>query len=239
MFDTLLSFISNIDESVSSLLKASQGLPFLLIVMLAFLGGLAASLSPCILPCIPLYVSYTGVTEITSKLDALKKSALFGFGAALIFGLLGGCATFAGLVVVEYRGVVNIIIGLFIILMCLLILEVIKFPLPQLVKNIPNGGPFLVGAAFALVSSPCASPILFAVLALVSTAGSFLKSTLIMLAYSIGYTGLIFLASLSVGLVKQLKFLKLHSRMLTIVSSIILALLGIFYLYSGITWFFN
>lgn len=239
MFDSLISFVSNIDQSVSGLLKASQGLPFPVLITFAFFGGLAASLSPCILPCIPLYVSYTGVTEITSKLDALKKSALFGLGAALIFGLLGGCATFAGLVMVEYRGVVNIIIGLFIILMCLFILEVIKFPLPQFVKNIPNGGPFIVGAAFALISSPCASPILFAILALVSTAGSFLKGASIMLAYSIGYTGLIFLASLSLGLVKQLNFFKLHSRMVTVVSSIVLALLGVFYLYSGIVWLFS
>lgn len=234
MFDILA-----IDESVSSLLKTSQGLPFLSLLVLAFLGGLAASLSPCILPCIPLYLSYTGVSEITSKLDALKKSSMFGLGAALIFGLLGGCATFAGLVMVEYRGFVNIIIGLFIILMCLFVFEVIKFPLPQFVKSIPNGGPFVIGATFALVSSPCASPILFAILALVSTAGSFLKGASIMLAYSVGYTVLIFLASLSLGLVKQLDFFKQHSRIVTIASGIVLGFLGLFYLYSGIVWFFS
>ena len=237
MTDSWESIFSNFEGTVSKFLQANQGLPFPLLILLAFGGGLAASLTPCVLPMIPLYLTYIGATEITSKIDALKKSLLFCLGTAIVFSLLGLFASFASFIMIEYRGYVHCLIGLFIVLMSLFVLEVIKIPLPQFVAQIPNGGPFIVGLAFALVSSPCASPILFAILALSSSAGSAFKSSLIMVSYSIGYTGIIFLTSLFAGFVKQFDFFKKHSKVISIISSIILTILGGFYLYSGIKWF--
>ena len=231
------SFLSNFEQSVSNFLQANLGLPLPILILLAFGGGLAASLTPCVLPMIPLYLTYIGVTEISSKIDAIKKASLFCLGSAVIFSLMGVFASFASFIMIEYRGYVHIVIGVFILLMSLFVLEVIKIPLPQFVKNIPSSGPFVVGLAFAMVSSPCASPILFAVLAMSSSSGSFLNSSLIMIAYSVGYTGLIFLTSVFAGFIKQLDFFKKNSKMVSIVSSIILILLGVFYLYLGIKWF--
>ena len=227
----------NLEQWISNFLLAKHGLSLPVLILLAFGGGLAASLTPCVLPLIPLYLTYIGVTEISSKADALKKSSLFCLGAGIVFSLMGLFASFASFIMVEFRGYVHIVIGVFIILMCLFVLEIIKLPLPQFIRNIPEGGPFIIGLAFALVSSPCASPILFAVLAMSSTAGSALGGSLIMIAYSIGYTGLIFITSLFAGVVKQLSFFKQNSKIVSIVSSIILGLLGIYYLYSGIRWF--
>ena len=150
---------------------------------------------------------------------------------------MGLFASFASFIMVEFRGYVHIGIGLFIIIMSLFLLGVIRLPLPHFIKHIPEGSPFIVGIAFALVSSPCASPILFAVIALSSASGSFLNSTLIMIAYSIGYTGLIFLTGLFAGLIKQFDFFKHHSKVVTIISSIILLFIGVAYLYFGIVWF--
>ena len=231
------SFISTFEQTVSSFLQVKQNLPIPILILLAFGGGLAASLTPCVLPMIPLYLSYIGATEISSKVDAIKKAFLFCLGAALIFSLMGIFASFASFIMVEFRGYVNIVVGIFILLMCFFLLEIIKLPLPQIIKNIPAGSPLIVGIAFALVSSPCASPILFAVLAMASTAGSSLKSTLIMAAYSVGYTGIIFLTAIFAGVVKQFNFFKKHSKIVSVVSSIILGILGIYYLYSGVMWF--
>lgn len=232
----LLDF-DNFEHAVSGFLQAKQGLPLPLVVLLSFLGGVASSLTPCVLPMIPLYLTYIGATQITSRFDALKKSLLFCLGAAIVFSLMGLFASFASFVMVDYRGYFHVSIGVFILLMTLFLLEVIKLPLPQFVKNIPEGSPLIVGLAFALVSSPCASPILFAVLALSSTSGSTLNSTLIMIAYSIGYTALIFITSLFAGFAKQLDFFKYNSKAVTVVCSVILAVLGTYYLYSGIKWF--
>lgn len=232
-------FISNFEHTVSEFLKAGEGLSLPLMVLISFGGGLAASLTPCVLPMVPLYLSYIGATEITSKFDAFKKSALFCLGAAIVFALMGIFASVANFITIEYRGYIHITIGIFIILMSLFLLEVIKIPLPQFIKTIPKGSPIFVGMAFALISSPCASPILFAVLALSSTAKSSIGSALVMFAYSLGYTGIIFITGIFAGFTKQLNFFKEHSKLVIVISGIILALLGIFYMYSGITWFLN
>ncbi len=231
------NLILNFENQISDFLKASQSLPLPLLVFLSFGGGLAASLTPCVLSMLPLNLSYIGTASITSKADAFKKVSLFVLGSAIAFSLLGVFASFASLILVEYRGYVHLIIGLIIFIMSLTMLEIIKLPLPQFITHMPNGGPFIIGIAFALVSSPCASPILFAILAMASASGSVLGSTLIMIAYSFGYTGIIFLTSLFAGFAKQLDFFKKHNKIITVVSTIILALIGGFYLYSGIMWF--
>lgn len=237
MFEALSTVISNFEQFVSGFLQANQGLPFPLLVLLAFGGGLAASLTPCVLPMVPLYLSYIGATEITSKTDAVKKSVLFCLGAALVFSLMGLFASFASFVMIEFRGYVHLVIGAFIVFMSLSVLELVKIPLPQFITQIPYGGPFIIGAAFSLVSSPCASPILFAVLALSSSAGSLIGGSLIMISYSLGYTGIIFLTSVFTGFAKQFDYFKKHTKIISIISSIILAVLGVVYLYSGIRWF--
>ncbi|MBI2996378.1 MAG: sulfite exporter TauE/SafE family protein [Candidatus Melainabacteria bacterium] len=230
-------FFNSFENLVSSFIRSSAGLPLPMLVALAFLGGLASSLTPCVLPMIPLYLTYIGITKIESKIDALKKSSLFCLGAAFIFSLMGLFASFASFVLIEYRGYVHVAIGIFVLVMALLVLRVINFPLPQFITSVPAGGPIIVGMAFSLVSSPCASPILFAILALASSAGSTFTSTLIMIAYSVGYTGLIFVTSLFTGILKQLDYFKKHSKFIEITCTIILTVIGVFYLYSGIKWF--
>ena len=231
--------LTDFQQSFSDFIQNKEGIPFLGMVLLSFGGGLAASLTPCVLPMIPLYLSYIGVTNVNSKTDALVKSFLFCIGTALVFSLMGIFASFASFIMVDYRGYIHTTIGIFIFLMALSVIEIIKIPFPNIIKNIPHGGPFIVGIAFALISSPCASPILFAILALSSTVESSIKSALIMTAYSLGYTILIFFVGLFGGLTKRFDYFKKHNRIIINISGIILCLLGLLYLYSGISWFLN
>lgn len=226
-----------LQQQFTEYIKSSGDIPFVGVVFIALFGGLIASLTPCVLPMIPLYLSYIGATEVSNKVDAFKKSSLFCLGAAIVFSLMGIFASFANFIMIDYRGYVNIIVGVFIILMSLVLLEVLKLPALPGIKNIPDGSPFIVGMAFTLISSPCASPILFAILALSATVGSSTKSAIVMIAYSVGYTFLIFLIGLFSGLAKQFDFFKVHSHKVLMVSGAILSILGVYYLYSGIKWF--
>ncbi len=231
------NLISNFDGSVSNFLKGTHGLPLPLLILLSFGGGLAASLTPCVLSMLPMNLSYIGTSNITSKTDALKKSLSFVIGAACIFSLLGLFASFASFIMIEFRGYVHIVIGIFILFMALSELEIVKLPLPQFITQIPHGGPFIVGMAFALASSPCASPILFAILAMASSAGSAAGGTLIMIAYSLGYTGVIFVTSVFAGIAKQFDYFKKHTKIISVASAAVLGIIGGFFLYSGIRWF--
>ena len=209
----------------------------LVLLPLAFLGGVLASVSPCILALLPVNLSYIGTLKINSRWDAFTKAGMFVLGAVTILSLLGLASSFAGAVMVEYRGYINVVVGLIMTLMGLWLIGVIKLPLPTMNVNLPNAGPYGVGLTFALVSSPCASPVLFAVLAAAAATGSQLLGTLTMVSYVIGYTILIFLASLFTGLAKQSKQLLQHSEGIIRFGSVALMITGAYYLFTGTQWF--
>jgi len=210
--------------------------PFVLLP-LAFLGGVLASISPCILGLLPVNLSYIGTLKINSRWDAFTKAGMFVLGAVTILSLFGLASSFAGAVMVEYRGYINIVVGLIMVLMGLWLIGVINLPLPTMNVDLPNAGPYGVGLTFALVSSPCASPVLFAVLAAAAATGSQVLGTLTMVSYAIGYTILIFLASLFTGLAKQSKQLLQHSEGIIRFGSVALMTTGAYYLFTGTKWF--
>ncbi len=209
----------------------------LVLLPLAFIGGLLASVSPCILALLPVNLSYIGTLNIKSRWDAFTKAGLFVLGAVTILSLFGLVSSFAGAVMVEYRGYINVVVGLIMALMGLWLMGVVKLPLPQMDLSLPQAGPYGVGLTFALVSSPCASPVLFAVLAAAAASGSQLLGTLTMVSYALGYTMLIFLASLFTGLAKQSKQLLKHSEAIIHFGSVALILTGAYYLFTGTQWF--
>jgi cytochrome c-type biogenesis protein len=209
----------------------------LVLLPLAFAGGLLASVSPCILALLPVNLSYIGTRKIASRWDAFVKAGSFVLGAVTVLSLFGLFSSFAGLVIVEYKGYINIAVGLIIFLMGLSLLEVIRLPLPQVNLDLPIAGPYGVGFTFALVSSPCASPVLFAVLAAAGASGSQLVGTLAMASYALGYTAVIFFSSLFTGLAKQARVLLEYSETIVRVGSIALLLTGAYYVVMGGIWF--
>ncbi|MBW4646515.1 MAG: cytochrome c biogenesis CcdA family protein [Goleter apudmare HA4340-LM2] len=209
----------------------------LVLIALAFVGGVLASVSPCILALLPVNLSYIGTLKIKSRWDAFSKAGLFVLGAVTILSVFGLVSSFAGAVMVEYRGYINIVVGLIMAVMGLWLMGVVKIPLPQMNVNLPQAGPYGVGLTFALVSSPCASPVLFAVLAAAAATGSQVLGTLTMVSYALGYTILIFLASLFTGLAKQSNKLLKHSEGIIRFGSLALILTGAYYLFTGTQWF--
>ncbi|ARI80928.1 MULTISPECIES: cytochrome c biogenesis CcdA family protein [Microcystis] len=229
--------ISIVENSYQQWLDRQDTTNPLILLPLAFLGGVIASISPCILALLPVNLSYIGTLKIESRWDAFSKAGLFVLGAVTILSLFGLVSSFAGAVMVEYRGYINIVVGLIMAVMGLWLLGVIKLPLPQMNLNLPQAGPYGVGLTFALVSSPCASPVLFAVLAAAAATGSQVLGTLTMVSYALGYTILIFLASLFTGLAKQSRNLLQHSETIIRLGSVALMATGAYYLVTGTQWF--
>lgn len=210
----------------------------LVLFFLAFIGGLIASISPCILAMLPINLSYIGTRNITSRRDAFIKASLFVLGAVTILSLFGLTSSFAGAVMVDYRGYINLTVGAIIFVMGLGLIGLVKIPLPAVNVNASNLGPYGVGLTFALVSSPCASPVLFAVLAAAAATGSQLIGTVTMISYALGYTIVIFLASLLTGFATQAKTLMQYSEWIIRMGSVALILGGVYYVVEGIRWFF-
>ncbi|MGQ4647507.1 cytochrome c biogenesis protein CcdA [Lyngbya aestuarii] len=228
--------VFSLEESYQQWFKSQLLNQPLLLLPIAFAGGLIASISPCILALLPVNLSYIGTREITSSRDTFLKAGSFVLGVVTTLSLLGLFSSFAGAVMVGYLGYVHIFIGTLITLMGLNLLGILPLPLPPNQFSLPVAGPYGVGLTFALLSSPCASPVLFAVLAAAAATGSQIYSTLTMVSYALGYTAIIFLASLFTGLIKQTKVLLKHSEKLVRLSSFSLIFAGIYYLANGINW---
>jgi cytochrome c-type biogenesis protein len=214
----------------------NTGTPWVLFP-LAFLGGLLSSFSPCILPMLPLNLSYIGTLKITSRWDAVRKSSLFVLGAVTALSAFGLFSALSTALFVDYRGPVNIAIGLVILTMGLSMAGLFYLPLPNLNLPVSGVGPYGVGLTFALVTSPCASPVLFAVLAAGASTGSPIVSVIAMVSFALGYTALIFVASLFTGLATQTRSLLGRTDWIPHLSSVILILAGGYYLIDGIRWF--
>ena len=230
-------FESDFLTNYSSFLEQNTQSSFLLLIVFGFVGGLISSLLPCILSLLPINLAYIGTLNIESRFEAFKKASQFVLGVVVVLTLLGAFGSFAFAVFSEYRALINIAVGIIIVFMSLSLFEVIKLPMPQFVKTMPEVSPFIVGVIFALVSSPCSSPVLISVISIAANLGSTIKSIVLMFGYSLGYSAIIFFASLFAGLVKQFNWFKANSDLVIKFSASILMLIGLFYLYSGIVNF--
>jgi cytochrome c-type biogenesis protein len=237
LYDSLVYFISQIETPYQQWIEQQNTSNPLVLMPLAFVGGLIASVSPCILSLLPVNLSYIGTLKINSRQDALIKASLFVLGVITVFIAFGLFASFASSILVDYRGIVNLVVGAIVLVMGLSFAGLIHLPLPQMNKSISFAGPYGVGLTFALVSSPCASPVLFAVIAAAAASGSQFVSVVTLASYGIGYTAVIFFASLFTGLVKQSRSLLIHSDWVIRLGSAALILAGSYYLISGIRWF--
>jgi cytochrome c-type biogenesis protein len=201
-------------------------------------GGLLASISPCILAMLPVNLSYIGTLNVKSRRAAFLNATGFVLGVVTILSIFGLFSSVAAAVMVDWRGQINIAIGLLIILMGLSFGGLFHLPLPQSNISLPGAGTYGVGLTFALISSPCASPVLFAVLAAAAATGSPIWSTLTMVAYALGYTAVIFATSLFAGLIKVSRQILMRSDTVLRWGGLVMVLMGGYYVISGILWFF-
>ena len=230
------SFLLPIEESYKQWLEQQNLNNPILLLLLAFAGGLIGSISPCHLGLLTVNLTYIGTRDFTSRQDAFVKAGAFVLGVATVLSLLGLVSSFAFAVLLNYRGYVNIAVGTVILIMGLTLLGFVRLRLPQLGKGLPITGPYSAGVTFALVSSPCTSPVLAAVLTAAAGTGNPIQSTLTMVSYALGTSALIFFASLFTGLAKQTRSLVQYSEWIVRIGAGLLIVMGGVYLISGLRW---
>lgn len=198
---------------------------------ITFLEGFISFISPCMLPLLPLYISYfAGGADKKHKVFLRALSFVLGF--TVVFSLLGLFAGTLGAFLREYRTAVNIAGGALIIIFGLSYLEVIRLPF---FKGIRNGrtadtvvSAFLFGIIYSVSLTPCIGAFLGSALALAGASGTALKGVLLLVTYSLGL-GVPFL--ISALLIERLNtaftFIKRNYRVINIVCGSFLILVGI------------
>ncbi len=176
--------------------------------ILALVAGILTSVTPCSLSSVPLIIGYVGGVGERNTKKAFLYSAVFSLGTAVTFVTMGIIATSAGMLMGTSSSVWYIILGVLMVLMSLQTFGIFNFiPSINLVgKNKKKGivGAFLAGVLGGIFSSPCSTPVLIALLAIVAGEGKMLWGILLMLLYSIGHSALVMVAGTSVSFVQRI-----------------------------------
>ena len=202
--------------------------------LISFLEGIITFISPCLLPMLPIYISYFAGGGERTTAKTLKGAVGFVTGFTIVFVMLGALAGTVGGFLREYQTAVNIISGLIVIIFGLNFLGVFKlnvFKGNQRSVKTDNMGFFsamLFGIIFSVGWTPCVGAFLGSALMLASQQGHIAEGMLMLLSYSLGL-GIPFI--LSAVLIDYLKsafnWIKKNYKIINLISGSLLVILGI------------
>ena len=204
--------------------------------LFTFIEGFASFISPCLLPMIPIYISYFAGKDDKKTSKTLINAIGFVLGFTTIFILLAIFASKLGIIISENIKYIKIIFGIVIIILGLNYMEVfnIKFLNKTIIKNSSRKNlnfikSFAFGVLFSISWTPCIGTFLSSALLMVAKQQEMVKGILLMLVYSIGL-GIPFI--ISAVLIEKLKevfnFIKKNYNIVKRISGIILILMGIY-----------
>ncbi|MBR5230111.1 MAG: cytochrome c biogenesis protein CcdA [Firmicutes bacterium] len=201
--------------------------------IIAFLEGIITFISPCLLPMLPVYISYFAGGGQRSTGKTLKGAAAFVFGFTVVFVMMGAMAGTVGGFLREYQTAVNIVSGLVVVFFGLNFLGMIKTNLFRGIKgsvdteNMGVVSAFLFGVVFSVGWTPCVGAFLGSALMMASSQGHVAEGMLMLLAYSLGL-GIPFV--LSAVLIDYMKsafdWIKKHYNVINKVSGLLLIVIG-------------
>jgi cytochrome c-type biogenesis protein len=224
-------------------------------IPLVFLAGVLSLISPCILPLIPAFFSYT----FKEKRKITKMTFIFFFGFSAIFIIMGMTAAYFGQSLVSLQGSMSYLVtiaGLGLMFFGLLIFfgkGFSSFIKTSRKSKTDTGGVFLMGTFFAIGWSACLGPIIAGILLVVATFGNVMYGALLLFVYSLGIMTPLFILSIfydrfSLGNSKwirgrQITFNISGKRMVThtteMISGALLIGLGLIYILFGGTTIVN
>ena len=202
--------------------------------LISFLEGIITFISPCLLPMLPIYISYFAGGGERTTAKTLKGAVGFVTGFTIVFVMLGALAGTVGSFLREYQTTVNIISGLIVIIFGLNFLGVFKlniFKGNQRSVKTDNMGFFsamLFGIIFSVGWTPCVGAFLGSALMLASQQGHVVEGMIMLLSYSLGL-GIPFI--LSAVLIDYLKsafnWIKRNYKIINLISGSLLVIIGI------------
>lgn len=154
--------------------------------------GIITFISPCLLPMLPIYISYFAGGGERSTGKTLRGALGFVAGFTVVFVLMGALAGTVGSFLNSHQTAVNIVSGLIVVFFGLNFLGVFKlniFKGSSRSVNTADMGFFsaaLFGVVFSIGWTPCVGAFLGSALMLASQQGHVAEGMAMLLAYSLG-----------------------------------------------------
>lgn len=202
--------------------------------LISFLEGIVTFISPCLLPMLPVYVTYfAGGGQRTAR-RTLGCAAGFVLGFTVLFVAMGALAGTVGSFLTRWQTAVNIVCGLVVVVFGLDFLGVLRLDLFRRQRRAAQTGDlnffssFLFGVVFSVGWTPCVGAFLGSALMLASQQGHAVEGMLMLLCYSLGL-GVPFL--FSAVLIDRLKttfdWIKRHYGVINRVCGCLLVVIGL------------
>lgn len=204
-----------------------------------FLEGIASFISPCILPMLPVYISYFLGEDNKKTSKAVINSIGFVLGFTIIFLFLSIFASKFGGIISGNIKYFKILFGIIIILLGLNYMELIKIKFLNKIKSANKKSKdlnfiksIIFGMLFSISWTPCIGTFLSSALLLIARNQDMVKGIVLMLLYSIGL-GIPFIVS--AALLEKLKevfdFIKKHYDIVKKISGAILIIMGLYMIF--------
>ena len=208
-------------------------------LLIALLAGVLTSFTPCSLSTFPLVLAYTGGYS-ENRRRAVFHSLMFCLGMTLVFVIIGLITALLGQTMLFANSIWYMLLGALMTAMAFQLWGVINI-LPKKCGATPSKrkgalGALLTGILSAVFASPCATPVLVAILAVVSTGQSIAGGVFMLLAYAVGQSVVLVFAGTFVGFIKQLggseKFAKV-AKVLSVITGLLVFALALYLFYSA------
>jgi len=209
---------------------------------MAFGAGMASFLSPCVLPLVPVYISYVTGFSVdalnkgeVSLAKVLSETLLFVMGFSVVFVTFGASASAMGGWLNRYAHIIVRVLGILVVLLGVVLCGILKPTFTQRVYQLSMPrvkmrlvGSLLLGIVFAFGWSPCVGPILAGILAYASTQGGADKGIVLLAAYSAGLAVPFLLSAILFNrAVVLIRGFQKHTKVVQTISGLVLIALGV------------
>lgn len=204
-----------------------------------FLEGIASFISPCILPMLPIYISYFLGKEDKTTSKTIINAIGFVIGFTLVFLSLSVFASKFGNLFNDNIKYFKILFGIIIIILGLNYMELIKVNflnktklVAKNAKNLNFIKAVIFGMLFSISWTPCIGTFLSSALLLIAKNQDMLKGIILMLLYSIGLGIPFIVSAILLEKLKELfEFIKKHYGIIKKISGMILIVMGFYIIF--------
>lgn len=206
--------------------------------LFTFLEGIASFISPCVLPLLPLYISYFAGSE-QKKNKALINSIFFVFGFTIVFTAMAIITNLFAVKVLQAIRYIKTIFGILIIILGISYMGLFSIgifqKIPKLKVNVENLNvlrSLLFGMCFSISMTPCVGTFLTSALLTIATKANISKGIILILLYCLGLGIPFIISSVIIDKLKTVfDFIKKHFNVIKVISGLVLIIMGFYIIF--------